>query len=53
MLDFLLSLLIDALPALRDKDGEVRLFWIIVAIAVPFAAVVALIFAALVLAGGR
>lgn len=54
MLDSLLSLLIDTpLPSLRDEDGEVRLFWIAVAIAVPFFAVVALIFAALVFAGGR
>lgn len=54
MLDFLLSLLVDTpLLSLRDEDGEVRLFWIVVAIAVPFFAVVALIFAALVFAGGR
>ena len=54
MIDFLLSLLIDTpLPTLRNRDGEVRVFWIVVAIAVPFFAVVALIFVALALAGGR
>ena len=54
VLDFLFSLLIDTpLPSLRDEDGEVRLLWIVVAIAVPFFAVATLIFAALMLAGGR
>ena len=38
---------------LRDKDGEVRLFWIVVAIAVPFLVVAALILVALSLAEGR